>query len=191
MLFIKGKDFNTQLRIIFLIEMKFNFKGLIVLALILVFVISFGCTSTLSDKGALDEFSTLKQKYFANDSLPTNNALLNDYISDLSALRGKSSGSAGKVIEAELYFAQTFYYLNDSLSNAAGIDIENMLCSSTGVKNTITSANLANDYCQKAITAIGTLSDNEKTYLSAGAVNAIDGYKSRISQIKAFFEKKC
>jgi hypothetical protein len=171
--------------------MNFVSKSFVAFALIAVLLLSFGCTQTQSDKSAFDSFSTLKESYSAVDSLPTNNIKLNDYISDLAALSSKSGGSAARIIIAELYSAQTFYYLNTALSASTGLDMDNMSCSSKDIKSAIISINLASDYYSKAVTALGGLSDSEKSYLRPNQLDSVKGYGASISQIKAFFDKKC
>ena len=171
--------------------MKFSSKSLCVLALCIVLLLFFGCTQIQSDKSTLDSFSKLRTDYSAINSLPTNNLKLNDYISKLASLSANSSGSANKVIVAELNSAEAFYYLNEALSTSAGIDLENASCSSKSVKKAIVSINLADEFHSKAISALNGLSDNEKSVLRAGQIDAVTGYGESISQIKDFFDKKC
>lgn len=171
--------------------MKSFSKVALALALLGVALLTLGCTQTISDKDAYSGLNALEVKYSAVDSLPTQNTQLNDYISALATLRSKSGGSAAKVIDAELFSAQAFYYQNNALLLAAGLDAQNMRCSSKDVKAAIAQIGLAQDSYSKAVAAINSLFGDESTHLRQGTLDAVNSYGDRIKQLKAFFDSKC
>ena len=160
-------------------------------ALVLFLVLIFGCTSPVSDKNAFDSLASLEEKYFAVDSLPTSTIKLNDYVTDLSILVGKTSGSSKKVIEAELYSAQTLLYLNKALQTSNEIDFQKMKCSSTEVRSAINSIKLALDSEAKAVAKISSLSVDEGSHLRTGQIETIKGFGDKASQLQNFFDTKC
>jgi len=166
-------------------------KSIAVFALLGMLALMLGCTGLSSDKDSLSQLAALENKYGVKDSFSPNAETMNDYISSLSLLRGKSGGSAAKVLDAELYSAEAFYYLNNALAGSAMIDFQKMGCSSKEVRGAISSISLAENYYNKAIPAINALSGDEKNYLRQNQLETIQGYGSKITQIKAFFAQKC
>lgn len=151
----------------------------------------FGCTAALSDDKALSEFTELKKEYSAEFSLPTNNILLNDYISALSLLRGKSGGGIAKVLDAELFSARTFFHLNEVFSVSSGINAGTMQCSSKEVKSIISSLDLAKNNQVNAIGAINALSSEEAKHLRNGQLDSVVSYGETIAQFEVFFKDRC
>jgi len=171
--------------------MNFAVRGVAFFALLALALFMLGCTATLPDKNAFEQLAALQEKYSAKVSFPANEIMLNDYVSELSLLRGKTAGSAAKVIDAELYSAQAFYYLNKSLSTSAGIDFSTVRCSSKEIMDSVSSAALAKEYCNKAVSALGALSSDESKYLRSNQLGAVKGYGDKIVQLESFFKGKC
>ncbi len=155
-------------------------------------VLLFGCTApTQTDKEALSKFTLLQQKYFVVSGYSSSITTMNDYISELSLLRSKSGGESAKIIEAELYSAEAFYYLNKTIIDSAPIDSKLIKCSSNEVQGIISSITLASDYSAKAVTAINSLSAEAKNSLRVTQLQMVVGQQEEINQIKKFFEEKC
>jgi hypothetical protein len=166
-------------------------KSIAVFALLALLALVMGCTSLSSDKDSFGQLAALQDKYGVKATFSPNVETMNDYISDLSLLRGKAGGSAAKVLDAELYSAQTFYYLGRALSASATIDFQKMGCSSKEIRGTVSSISLAENYYNKAVPAINALSNGETKYLRPSQLETIQGYGDKITQIKAFFAQKC
>jgi|GEM_PF-1406359 len=167
---------------------KTAFVGLIAaLSLILLF----GCTTTQTDKEALFKFSLLQQKYFVSNGYSSNLTTMNDYVSELSLLAAKSGGESAKIIEAELYSAEAFYYLNKTIVQSVSIDSKQIKCSSNEVKEIITSVKLASDYSSKAVISISALTVDQQNSIRTNQSNLVLGQQEEIEQIKKFFEEKC
>jgi hypothetical protein len=162
---------------------------LIVLTL-LIFMLS-GCVNPLEEKQALEEMNLLQQKYLVKENFSTNQKIMNDYINELSLLKSKSASGQGKIVEAELYSAQTFYYLNKALIISSSINYQKFSCSTKEVKEAISSINLADEYQTKAISLIQTLSETQQENLRPNQIDIIQNYRQTILQIKSFFEEKC
>ena len=166
-------------------------KLVTITALLFVLILALGCTSTLPDKNAFDALAKLQSKYSATNALPTSTIKLNDYVTDLSLLVGKSSGSAKKVIESELYSAQTFLYLNKAIEQSNLIDYQNMRCASKEVRDVTSSIGLANDNYTKAVNALSSLSTTESKYLRDGQLQTVKSFGEQATQLQTFFDKKC
>ncbi|MFA6065016.1 MAG: hypothetical protein WCW44_06435 [archaeon] len=159
---------------------------------VLFLVLLFGCTApTQTDKEALSKLGVLEQKYFVVNGYSSSITTMNDYISELSLLRSKSSGESARIIEAELYSAETFYYLNKTIIDSAPINSKQIKCSSNEVQEIISSVTLAFDYSTKAINSINSLSEEAKKSLRENQLQIVLGQQEEINQIKNFFEEKC
>lgn len=90
--------------------MKFLLFFLLIIGLFL-----FGCIAPVANQATFEEFNLLKEKYGVENSFSPNSIIMNDYISELSELRVRSSFNLATVIDAELYSAKSFYYF--SLAN--------------------------------------------------------------------------
>jgi hypothetical protein len=157
----------------------------------LLFLGLFGCTSPQAEKDNLTKFTSLQQKYFVVAGYSSSLTTMNDYISALSLLRASSTGSSAKIIEAELYSAQAFYYLNKTMVDSAPIDYKQIKCNSTEVKNIISTINLASEYSAKAVIAINGLNADQQTALRTNQLQTVLGQQESINEIKKFFEEKC
>jgi hypothetical protein len=151
----------------------------------------FGCTTPQSEQDSLKKFTQLQKKYDVELSFSTNLAILNNYTTDLALLRGKSAGSAAKIMEAELYSAQAFYYYLNSVSLSKEIDYTNINCNQIETRDAISSIKTAKQNADFAVNSIQRLSANELTYLRANQLDTVKKYQTAISGINDYFEEKC
>jgi hypothetical protein len=158
---------------------------------LLLFLTLFGCVSPQTEKDNLTKFTTLEQKYFVVSGYSSSLANMNDYISELSLLKAKTNGESGKVIEAELYSAQAFYYLNKTMIDSASINYKQIKCNSTEVKDLISTIKLASDYSAKSVTAVSALSAEQQNSIRPNQLLIAQGNQQSISEIKKFFDDKC
>jgi hypothetical protein len=149
-----------------------------------------GCTIQ-SDPQTLVSFVKLQSKYGVKEAFSSNLFTMNDYISELSALKTQSSIGLAKTITAEIYSAQAFYYLNKTLSESSQINYTSIKCSSKEVMSILSSVTLAKDNAENAITALGGLSDSEKKNLRVNQLDDVKNYAEQINQIYSFFSDKC
>ncbi|MFA5125727.1 MAG: hypothetical protein WC462_01865 [archaeon] len=168
-----------------------NKKLIMTLVCIALVFLVIGCVAPQAEKQVVEKMNLLQQKYLIKENFSTNQAIMNNYINDLSLLKGQNLGGEGKIIEAELYSAQTFYYLNKALISSTSIDYKKFSCSSKEAKETISSINLAEEYQKKAVSSIQALSPDQKENLRANQLDTVKNYEQTISQIKSFFEQKC
>ena len=166
-------------------------KLIVAIVLIALIFLTLGCVSPQAEKQAVEKMNLLQQKYLIKENFSTNQTTMNDYINELSMLKSQNLGGEGKIIEAELYSAQAFYYLNKALILSTSIDYQKLSCSSKEVKETISSINLAEEYQQKAVSLIQSLSGDQQKNLRTNQFETINNYEQTISQIKNFFEQKC
>jgi len=167
-----------------------NAKILVILSVLLI-ALAFGCLGVSNETETYDKLHALEQKYFVTQNYSSNLASMNDYINELVQLKSKTTGASGKVIEAEIYSAQTFYYLQKALVDSTAIDYQNILCSSSEVKATYASAKLAKSSSKNAINSLSGLSDKEKLNLRENQLSFVNGYIVQIDQIIKFFDDEC
>ena len=168
-----------------------NLSKLILPVLLVALLFSLGCVNIGGDQKSLEDFSKLEQKYFVKEAFSTNPSSMNDYISELSLLRSHASGSSAKVMEAEIYSAESFYYLNKALTGSISLNYQSLKCSSVETKQVISSITDASLSVQKAIEKLQSLSETEKSYLRVNQLDLVKGFSTQINQIKQFFENKC
>jgi hypothetical protein len=108
-------------------------KVIIILVILLLF--SLGCTSSKDDGTVMLEFTKLKQDYGIKESYSPDLGVMNDYVNDLSELRGESSMFISKLLDAEIASAQSFYYLLLAHEESLEIDFFPTLCSIQEVRN--------------------------------------------------------
>ena len=167
-----------------------NAKNLAVILVVLLALL-FGCALPGNDPALYEKLSALEQKYFVAQNYSSNLTPMNDYINELIQLKSTANGSFGKVIESEIYSAQTFYYLQKALVSSTAIDYQNISCSSTEVKDTRALIKIAKINSDKALKLLATLSDAEKVNLRPNQIDLVKGYTSQIDQIVKFFDEKC
>jgi len=170
-----------------------NKKLLATFAVLLIFAVASisGCTTSQNDPQALVKFEQLKIKYGIEQQFSPNISDMSGYLSDLSALRGKSAGSAAKIIDAELYSAQSFYYLSKALSESSQIDLTAAKCSASEIKNATTFAKLSSDTAAKATAAISSLSTEELKHMRTNQLDAVKEYGSNAAQLTAAIKQIC
>jgi len=107
----------------------------IVIILLILLILSMGCTSVKDDGTVMLEFTKLKQEYKVKEAFSPNQVIMNDYINDLSELRAESSVFVSKVLDAELASAQSFYYLIVAYDTSREIDFFPSKCNLQEVRN--------------------------------------------------------
>ncbi len=166
----------------------------VAIVLLLAFaLLLFGCTALdpNAEKKSLEQFSKLQTSYGVNENFSPVLGTMNDYITDLAVVAGSAPSSTKKFIEAELYAAEAFYYLNKAINESRTIDYQNIRCSNREVKSTRDMINLANNYQAKASSLISTLTESELNNLRPNQVEIVNGIEAQITPIKEYFDKKC
>jgi hypothetical protein len=169
-------------------------KALLITLLVILFFsiqLMFGCTISPSDEDALKKFTQLQTKYGVTTAFSTNLAVMDNYTTDLAALRGKTTGSAAKIIEAELYSAQAFYYYNTTISLSREINYQNIVCSSKATKDTISSITMAKEKVDQAVNIIQSLNSEQLAKLRPNQLDNVKKYQASIDGIYGYFEEKC
>lgn len=150
-----------------------------------------GCAVSDPESKSLASFEKAQDKYGADISLPVSSSAINDYVTELSALRSRASGSAGKLIEAELYSAQSFLYLNKAIVASSSLDYSSVSCSAKSVRDIVSSLKLADSFQKKAVIALNSLSSSEKRQLRPNQTEEIASYGESILELTNFFDDKC
>ena len=123
------------------------------LVALLLFSTLLGCVNLNDD--SLQKMATLQQKYFVTQVYSTNQATMTDYITSLANLKKSATGENAKIIETEIYLAESFAYENRALGESVKLNHIAFNCSSTEAKAMITYINLA----------FASINSAEKNYL--------------------------
>ena len=107
----------------------------IAIILLALLIFAMGCTEVKDDGTVMLEFTKLKQEYKVKEAFSPNLTVMNDYINDLSELRGESSMFVSKVLDAEIASAQSFYYLINAYESSQKIDFFPTKCSLQEIRN--------------------------------------------------------
>ncbi len=170
-------------------------KNILIFTILLILLIGvqllFGCTLSPTDEESLKKFTQLQEKYGVNTAFSTNLTIMNDYTTDLAALRGSVTGSNAKIIEAELYSAQAFYYYNNTVYVSRGVDYQNINCNAKATKDTISSITIAKEKATQAIATMQTLSSDQLSKLRPNQLDDVKKYQIAINGISDYFEEKC
>ena len=150
----------------------------------------FGCTMQ-SDSESLKDFEELKIRFEMQKGFSPNLITMNDYLIELSALRAKSVGSAGKILDAEISSAQAYFYLASALNASNAIDYLSPKCSSKEVKTTQDFVFLSIKSANDAITKLSALSAQELSNLRENQLEAAKGYKERALEISDYLNQIC
>jgi len=160
-----------------------------VLVTLLLFSAFFGCINPMDD--SLQKMNLLQQKYFVTQSFSTNQSTMTDYITSLADLKKSASGENAKILEAEIYLAESFNYQNKALSESTKLNYVAFNCSSIEAKSMINYINLAFNLNNLAKTSYAELSVSQKEKLRSNYSELLNGYNEQISMMKTFVETKC
>ncbi len=156
---------------------------------LLVFSLLFGCIN-LNDT-SLQKMASAQQKYFVTQSYSTSQVTMTDYITSLADLRKTATGENIKIIEAEIYLAESFNYLNKALSESTKVGYVNFNCSSKEAKLMIDYITLAFNSINQAEENYTGLNSTQKEKLRVNYNDLLVGYKEQITNIKTYIETKC
>ena len=161
----------------------------LVFVLLLAFIFLLGCTFFGND--SLQEMDALEQKYFVKSSYSTSLSSMTDYISSLAEL-SKSAGVEGKkIIQAEIYLAESFVYQNKALIESTKVDYVNINCSLKETKDLINYIHLAEKSVNLAKESYSSLNESQRKNLRENYSNLLNGFEENILTMKNFMDKKC
>ena len=166
--------------------MKNVLKALLALAL---FSLLFGCINLNDD--SLQKMNLIMQKYSTTDSYLTNQATMTDYITDLADLKKSASNENAKIIQAEIYLAESFNYQNKAQSESTKVNYIYLNCTSKEAKAMINYLNLAFNSINLAEKTYNELNEGQKDKLRSNYSELLVGYKEQITLMKTFVESKC
>ncbi|MDD3160179.1 MAG: hypothetical protein PHQ98_04380 [Candidatus ainarchaeum sp.] len=165
-------------------------KKLIFIAIILIGLSLFLFINSNNGLVNQTDFIKIKSEYTSNDSLPTSEVVLNDYISRLSQIRSKSSVELLPVIDTELESAKTFFYYSKIILLFRELNKENCTQSkktqlSNFLKMAIDSSNnYSLNYSKIIIPA-------DKELLSIKNPELIANYRQQLNKINAQLNQIC
>ncbi len=157
-----------------------------VLALVLIL---FGCVSPSDD--SLQKMGILQQKYFVKEAYSTSPSTMTNYITALADLKKTATGENAKIIEAEIYLAESFAYENRSLAESTKLNYVAFNCSSAEAKAMTEYINLAFNSITNAEKDYNGLNSLQIEKLRSNYKELLTGYKEKINMIKNFVETKC
>ena len=131
---------------------------LVVISLLLISLS--GCTFLGDD--SLQKMDALQQKYFVKSGYSSSVSSMTEYISSLSELN-KSAGMEGKkIIQAEIYLAESFVYQNKALIESTKVDYVNINCSLKETKDLINYIHLAEKSVNLAKESYSSLNESQR-----------------------------
>ncbi|MGI6589283.1 MAG: hypothetical protein ACOX1V_01305 [Candidatus Iainarchaeum sp.] len=160
---------------------------LVVISLLLISLS--GCTFLGDD--SLQKMDALQQKYFVKSGYSSSVSSMTEYISSLSELN-KSAGMEGKkIIQAEIYLAESFVYQNKALIESTKVDYVNINCSLKETKDLINYIHLAEKSVNLAKESYSSLNESQRKNLRENYSNLLNGFEENILTMKNFMDKKC
>ncbi|OQA31861.1 MAG: hypothetical protein BWY55_00230 [archaeon ADurb.Bin336] len=160
---------------------------LVVISLLLISLS--GCTFLGDD--SLQKMDALQQKYFVKSGYSSSVSSMTEYISSLSELN-KSAGMEGKkIIQAEIYLAESFVYQNKALIESTKVDYVNINCSLKETRDLINYIELAEKSVNLAKDSYSSLNESQRKNLRENYSNLLNGFEENILTMKNFMDKKC
>ena len=164
-------------------------KSLAIFALaIICLALIFGCAQPQNESKSLLELEQLKAKYGITEKFSSSASEMNDYVSELSALRAKSGGNAAKTIDAELYSAQSLYYLLGALDASVALGNNGINCNSAEARTLKFDSSLAISSSGKAVAAMGQIDSSQ---LRPNQLEAVQGYGQDAKDLLSEIERVC
>ena len=164
-------------------------KHISILALAIVcFALIFGCTQPQNEGKSLLELEQLKAKYGITENFSSSVSEMNDYVNELSLLRAKSGGNAANTIDAELYSAQSLYYLLKSLDASVALGNFNVNCNSAEARTLKSFATLSISAADKALAVITQVNPSS---LRSNQAESIQDYKTSAQGLRDEIERIC
>ncbi len=161
----------------------------IIIAILAIFIISFGCIGP--ETATNNDFTLLKEQYNVTDTFYPDLDIMNSYITDLSLLRSKSNLTLSRVIDVELYSAQSFYYFSKSLEESNQINYGSDLCNSKSYKNTLMYLDFSKNYSQKANSALTQVLPTDVYLLKTNQSEVINNFYNLANEYKLTLEELC
>ena len=164
-------------------------KSLAVLAAtVMLLALISGCTQTQSDSQSMLQLEQLKAKYGVAEKFSSNVSQMNDYVNELSVLRAKSGGNAAKAIDAELYSAQSLYYLLGALDASTALGNYGVNCNSAEARTLKSASSLAIASSNKAVAAMGQI---DASNLRPNQLDTVKGYGQEAQDLLTEIERVC
>lgn len=147
-----------------------------------------GCAQPQNEGKSLLELEQLKAKYGVAEKFSANVSEMNDYVNELSILRAKSGGNAAKAIDAELYSAQSLYYLLGALDASVALGNYGINCNSAEARTLKSASSLAASSSEKAVAAMGQI---DPSNLRPNQLDSVKGYGQDARDLLAEIERVC
>jgi hypothetical protein len=161
----------------------------VIIILLVLFTLIFGCTGL--ETATNNDFNLLKEQYGVTDAFYPDLDIMNSYITDLSLLRSKSVMSLSRVIDVELYSAQSFYYFSKSLEESSKINYGLNFCNSKSYKNTLIYLGLSKNYSQKANFALTQVLPTDMYLLKTNQSEVINNFYNLANEYMLALEELC
>jgi hypothetical protein len=161
----------------------------IIITLIVLLIISFGCTT--SQTTTSEDFVNLQNQYNVKEVFDPDLGVMNSYITDLSLIRAQTVMPLSKIVDVELYSAQSFYYLSKAFKEASGIDYSGVLCNSQEYKNTLKYLKLSKNMSQKANAELVLVLPTDSHLLKENQSQIINGFYVSADEYNMALEELC
>lgn len=178
------KRFNNTFTLIINRMKLINFFSLITIVLLLS-----GCILTNPD--STEQIIELQKKYFVENGFTTNQVIMSEYVSALAELKTNSSMDSMKLIEAEIFLAESFTYYNKALSASEKISFPVINCHAQETKEFTNFVDLATKSVSATEEIYLSINSSQKEKLRDNYFELLSEIKENVSLMKEFIQKKC
>lgn len=164
-------------------------KQLFFVCILAAVLLLFGCINLNDD--SLKKMDLLQQKYFVKTSFSPSTSTMTEYISAISELRRNASQDNKKIIESEVYLAESFNYESRAMRESSKLTTAYFDCSNESAKAMINYINLSSNSLSLAKESYSNLTDQQKEKLRSNYSELLDGIEEQINLMKDFVDDKC
>lgn len=161
-------------------------KFVLIISLILL-VSLIGCIGQ-TDPATESKLQNLKEKYGVGAAFIPNAQVMSSYNNELALLKAKSNS---RLVEAEFYSAQAFYYLMQATEEFSNVDFANDSCKVTNLIKAYNYSSLGKEAAGKAADAIKSLSVEEKEKLRQNQLEMVVVYNNASKEMYEGIKAKC
>lgn len=161
-------------------------KFVAIISLILL-VSLLGCIGQ-TDPVTENKLENLKEKYGVQNAFVPNAQVMSSYNNELALLKAKTTS---KLVEAEFFSAQAFYYLMQATEEFSNVDFANDSCKVTNLIKAYNYSSLGKEAAQKAAEAIKSLSADDQEKLRQDQLEMVMAYNNASKEMYDGIKAKC
>lgn len=160
---------------------------LVAIISIILLISFFGCIGQ-TDSVTESKLQNLKEKYGVSVAFVPNAQVMSSYNNELALLKAKTNS---RLVEAEFYSAQAFYYIMQATEEFSSIDFVNDSCKVTNLIKAYNYSSLGKEAAGKATEVIKSLSAEEKEKLRQNQLEMVMAYDNASKEMYDGIRAKC